>query len=314
MGKHKRRSLRLRKRLRPQAKASTKHSEPKGSISDERGSSPSGQKNSGSQPEQSGFSWVTVEHRDPQGNPMLPQYVIEGTYNRKYQDVPVGSEINLHVLAGYKPKPLMMIERKIYPIQRLTVKGWRRSGQIAVEVEGWRRHEADWFSAMRGVKLRILDPGLPGPHSEESVYVVKQTSFEPKLVKLQDDNGGETEIHLHEGRLDIEETWMSAWRRQAAEVLKMGFKNLLLPLLSALLSGLLVWWIVRSPNPESPVSDISDCPPTQLLEGATGDSENKPSDKAMNTLSAETSPGPGEVEKRDSTSSLLKENPPRPQE
>ena len=309
MGKHKRRPHRSRRRPRPQAKASIKHSEPKGSISNERGSSLSGQKDSGGQPAQSRFGWVVLEHRDPQGNPTLPPHLIEGTYGRKYQDVPVGSEINLHVLAGYKPKPLMMIERKIYPIQSLSFQGWRRSGQIAVEVEGWRRHEADWFSAMRGVKLRILDPGLPGPHNEESVYVVKQTSFEQKVVKLLRGDGGETEIHLHEGRLDIAETWMSAWRRQAAEILKMGFKYLLLPFLSALLSGLLVWCIVRSPNPESPVSDISDSPPIQLLEGATGDSENKPSDKAMNTLSAETSPGPGEVEKRDSTSNLLKESP-----
>ena len=63
---------------------------------------------------------------------------------------------------------LMMVERKIYEIQSLSVRGWRRSGLISVEVDGWRAQEADWFNAMQGVNLTISDPGRPGPHNEKT--------------------------------------------------------------------------------------------------------------------------------------------------
>ena len=103
-----------------------------------------------------------VEHRDADGNPTLPEELIAGTFLRRYEEVPEGTEIKVLVLAGYKPKALMMVERKIYRIHRLSVKGWRRKEQIAIEMDGWRQHEADWFNAMRGVQLEVSDPGLPG--------------------------------------------------------------------------------------------------------------------------------------------------------
>ena len=109
-----------------------------------------------------------VEHRDADGNPTLPEELIAGTFLRRYEEVPEGTEIKVLVLAGYKPKALMMVERKIYRIHRLSVKGWRRKEQIAIEMDGWRQHEADWFNAMRGVQLEVSDPGLPGPHNEKA--------------------------------------------------------------------------------------------------------------------------------------------------
>ena len=190
--------------------------------------------------------WVTVEHRDPDGNPTLPKELIAGTARRRYEEMPEGTEIKILVLAGYKPKALMMIERKIYEIHRLSVQGWRRRGHIAVEMDGWRQHEADWFHAMGGAPLEVLDPGWAASHNEKACYVVSKSSFGRKIVTLARQQGGRTEVRIYEGTLDIIETWRSAWRRQAAEVLNMGFKYLLLPILSALLAGLAVWWIANS--------------------------------------------------------------------
>ena len=174
---------------------------------------------------------------------MFPKGLIAGTYLRRYEEVPQDSEITVHVLAGYKPKPLMLVERKIYEIHRLSVQGWRRSGQIAVEVEGWRHHEADWFNAMQGVRLQITDPALPGTQNEDSDYVVSESSFNRKIVAVVDDKGIQTKIQLHEGTLKIAETWKSAWRRQGAEVINFGFKLFLVPLLVALGAGLALLWI-----------------------------------------------------------------------
>ena len=201
------------------------------------------QKNTGSESQEPQYEWVAVEHRDADGNPTFPKDLIAGTYLRRYEEVPQGSEIKVHVLAGYKPKPLMLVERKIYEIHRLSFRGWRRTGQIIVEVEGWRHHEADWFNAMRGVRLQVSDPALPGTHNEDSDYIVSESSFNRKIVTVLNDKGSQTKIHLHEGTLKIAETWKSAWRRQGAEVINLGFKWLLLPLLVAIVAGLALLWI-----------------------------------------------------------------------
>lgn len=119
-------------------------------------------------------------------------------------------------------------------------------GGIAVEIDGWRQHEADWFSAMRGVPLEVSDPGWAGPQNDKACYIVSESSFGRKIVTLPREQGGRTEARIYEGTLEITETWRSAWQRQAADVLNMGFKYLLLPILSALLAGLAVWWIANS--------------------------------------------------------------------
>ena len=45
--------------------------------------------------------WIPFEHRDADGNPTLPKHLIAGTYHRRYEEVPEGSEIKILVLAGY---------------------------------------------------------------------------------------------------------------------------------------------------------------------------------------------------------------------
>ena len=201
------------------------------------------QTNTGGESREPQYAWVAVEHRDADGNPTFPKNLIAGTYLRRYEEVPQGSEIKLHVLAGYKPKPLMLVERKIYEIHRLSFRGWRRSGQITVEVEGWRHHEADWFNAMRGVTLQVSDPALPGTHNEDSDYIVSESSFIRKIVTKLDNKGSQTETRLYEGTLKITETWKSAWRRQGEEIINFWFKWLLLPLLVAIVAGLVLLWI-----------------------------------------------------------------------
>ena len=222
------------------------------------------------------YRWIAVEHRDPDGNPTFPRNVLESTYPRRYAEVPPGTELKVHVLAGYKPKPVMMVERKTYEIQSLSVQGWRRSGRISVEVDGRRAHEADWFNAMRGVKLTISDPGRPGPHNEKTEYTVSNSSFDQKMVTLVDHAGTSTEHRLHEGTLNITETWKSAWRRQGAEVLNLGFKLLLAPLLVGLGVGGTLLWVDRPSSPDADARQttaVQSAPPVQTEEGTLDDPE-----------------------------------------
>ena len=223
------------------------------------------------------YEWVKVEHRDAAGNPTFPKELIASTYARRYGEVPEGTELKIHVLAGYKPKPLMLVERKIYQIQRLSVRGWRRLGQIAVELEDWRHYEADWFNAMQGVRVNISDPALPGPHNEESYYIISASSFDRKIMKLVDDNGTNTEVRLFEGTLDIKETWKSAWRRQASEVISWGFKSLIIPLSIALGAGLMLLWLGRSPGSEDQASPTPANPTEQEVQEPDGDAASEQS-------------------------------------
>ncbi len=223
-------------------------------------------------------AWVMMEHRDADGNPTLAKKLIRSTYARRYRQVSPGTEIEAHVLAGYKP-PVMMIERKIYEIHRLSVGGWRRSGQIAVEVEGWRGYEGEWFEALRGAKLHISDPGLGGPHNDEADYIVSKSSFDRKIVTQLDEQGGESEVKLHHGTLDFKETWKSTWLRQRAEVLNLGFKLLLAPLFAAVGAGLTLLWMDRPANPDGEDLDNSEAVvqyEDQAIDGAAGDVPSGP--------------------------------------
>ena len=258
-----------------------------------------------SEVQQPQYRWMAVEHRDADGNPTLPRDLIVSTYGRRYEAVPEGTEIKAHVLAGYKPRALMLVERKIYEIHRQSVQGWRRRGQIVVEMDGWREHEADWFNAMQGAELVVSDPALPRLHSEEARYTISASSFDRKIVKSVDESGSQTEVQMCEGTLDIVETWRSAWQRQRREVLSGGFKYFLLPTLSALIGGLIVWSIVRSPSsdghdPANPESSAED-----RVQESMSDSIGEPSDLATKHPSTKILPKPTETEKRDSTVSTL---------
>ena len=241
------------------------------------------------------YRWISVEHRDPDGNPTLSRPILESTYPRRYAEVPPGTELEVHVLAGYKPKPVMMIERKIYEIQSRSVQGWRRSGLIGVEVDGCRAHEADWFSAMRGVKLTISDPGRPGPHNEKTEYIVSDSSFDEKIVTLVDHAGTSTEHRLHEGTLNIMETWKSAWRRQGAEVLNLGFKLLLAPLLVGLGVGGTLLWVDRpsSPNADARQTTVAQsAPPVQTEERTLDDPAARDAESTRGAPEAAVTPAP----------------------
>ena len=184
----------------------------------------------------------------------MPTGSFASTHHRKLAEVPNGTKIKGHVLAGYKPEPVLMVERKLYQIHAMSLQGWRRTGQLAVEVDGWRAHEAEWFGAMEGMELTVSDPGYPHTHNEDSQFLVHETSFERKHVVLVDDDAdSETQLQLHEGVLNFKETWKSAWRRHWAEIVGSWLQLVLLPLMVAIGAGITLLWVSQSsPNPKEP--------------------------------------------------------------
>ena len=252
-------------------------------------------------------AWVKIEYRDADGNLTFPKKTIASTYSRRYEEVPENAEINVHVLTGYKPRALMLVERKIYPIHTHSVRGWRRRGQVRVEMEGWRQHEAEWFEAMRGVTLAISDPGMPGPHNEESNYIVSESSFGRKIVEVINHEGSAKETKLYEGTLDIKETWKSVWHRQRVDVLNLGFKLLFVPLFVALGSGITLLWIDRSPSTDSQSMELRESPAVndqQLVDESENEqlernvSEGGSDEDPVETVSQPNDAGEGGVQSR----------------
>ncbi len=193
-------------------------------------------------PEKAQYNWVKIEHRDSDGNPTIPQKMIQTTYARRLDEVPDGTKLKALVLAGYKPQ-LMLVERKIYEIHCMAVRGWRRKGQISFELDSWRSHEAIWFDAFDGVTVQIDNPGLSGPQYEKTEYTITKSSFDRKILTVIGDAGTETKIQMYEGILDLAEKWRSVWQRQIPGILNSTFKWLILPFAVALGAGLMLLWL-----------------------------------------------------------------------
>ena len=187
------------------------------------------------------FEWVTIEHRDSDGNLTFPESLIQSTYARRYSEVEEGTQIRGLVLEGYKPHALMLVEQKIYEVRQLNVDGWRRRGQIHVEVDGWRTHEENWFSAMQGVSVEITDPSRPR-HTRGDTYRVTKTNFEKKKVSTHHRDGAVKELSLYGGTLDISETWKSAWRRHGVRVIDSALRYVVLPFSVAFGAGVAILW------------------------------------------------------------------------
>lgn len=193
--------------------------------------------------------WVKTEWRDLDGNPTFPDHLIASTAKRRF-DEREDRELSVYVLAG--PRSVMMIERKLYRVHELQVHGWRRRGQLVAEMEGWREHEAEWFSAMRGLKMTVRSSDTFG-RVDEADYTITTAAFERLLVTTVDHKRQrEKKTHLYEGTLDIRERWRSTLQRQKASITEKGINAVILPLFLAIVSALLTLWItgqLGSPNP-----------------------------------------------------------------
>lgn len=186
-----------------------------------------------------------MEHRDTDGNLTFPKPLIQSTFPRRYSEVEGREKLEAILLTGYKPHALMLIERKIYEILRLSVDGWRRRGQIHIEVDGWRGHESEWFAAMNGVGIEIRNSNLPEQTRSENYRVVK-TRFEKKSVSTHHKDGTVRKVSMYGATLDIVETWGSTWNRHAAEIINGVLKYVVFPFSVAFGAGVAILWFQGS--------------------------------------------------------------------
>ena len=218
------------------------------------------------------FEWVKIEHRDSEGNLTFSESLIHSTHARRYSEVEDRTQLRALVLRGYKPHALMLIERKIYKIHRLNVDGWRRRGQINIELDRWRTHEEDWFSAMQGVSVQITNLNRP-PKTKGESYRVATTNFEKKNVSIHHRDGTVKELSMYEGTLDITETWKSAWRRHGAEVIDRTLRYVVLPFSVTLGASVAFIWLqgLIVADHETQDSPIREAPSVQTNPTAPND-------------------------------------------
>lgn len=171
--------------------------------------------------------WVNVEERDPEGRFVMPRFATMSTVGTEY-DPTKHTDLKLRILKGYRPQGAIVGQYKIYEISLLTMKGWRAKVRATIEL-GSRAHEEAWFDAYKGQAAILEDPGLPNTESDEYELTVTDSSFEKKVVRVRkaSDATAGPEMRVYEGRLQLVETWGSAYRRHKAELGKRAMIGLI---------------------------------------------------------------------------------------
>ena len=198
------------------------------------------------------IAWVTVEHRDSDGNPTFLADVVQSTHRRRFSEVDGSTPLRALLLTGYKPH-----ERKIYEVRNVAVFGWQRRGHLELELDGWRDHEQEWFAAMQGLDLEITDHGQPKPPRRGDKYTITHTCFDRKQLTLHHEDGRLEQRPVFHAELQIRETLRSAWRRQSGELLNFAFKSLVAPFSPAVGAGLTILWFQGFDHRQAPSPDTA---------------------------------------------------------
>lgn len=171
--------------------------------------------------------WVNVEERDADGRFVMPRFATMSTAGREF-DPEKHTDLKLRILKGYAPQGAIVGQYKVYDISLLSMKGWRSKVRVTVELGG-RAHEEAWFAAYKGQAAILVDPGLPNTESDEYEMTVTDSGFEKKIVRVRNasDSTAGPEMRVYEGRLQLVETWASAYRRHKAELGKRAMIGLI---------------------------------------------------------------------------------------
>ena len=221
---------------------------------------------SGSRTQHSNAEWVLMEHLDPDGNVVFPRNLIENSANRRYADV--GSDTKLYgkLLTAHRPKPIFIVEQKIYEVHQRWFDDRRKRGQLDIDIEKWRAHEREWFAAMSGIKLKVIDVP-PGVQSNGAEYKVVSTRFVPKEVSIQQPDGTHQVKSMFHATIRIKETWSSTWRRKRASLTGSVLLSMIIPFSVTVGAGaVLLWYQDRSLDDDTTLRPVESTGETSVNE------------------------------------------------
>ena len=167
-------------------------------------------------------AWARLEVIDSEGRPMFDPRVMDVSSTVRYADRDQLLGMNISIIREMHPQPIMTVNTKVYAVT-LKEAGWRRSVNVFVDV-GVREYEREWFDAMKGRIVTIVDGiGYPDNTSMSETLRVKLAEF-GTVQKIVFGNDGKSTSNLtFEGRLTLRETWSSFLGRQLHLVLENSF-------------------------------------------------------------------------------------------
>ena len=104
-------------------------------------------------------AWVMLEARNQDGSLAIPPAILRGNENLRFHTRDPSQPEEVRIEIGYKPNPVLFVNLKAYPVQRIVQSdtGGRRKARVWVELPVSRAFEREWFMYMRGLPLSIRD-------------------------------------------------------------------------------------------------------------------------------------------------------------
>ncbi len=187
--------------------------------------------------------WIAVEHKNTEGEPIIPEHLIRSTWMVKYKDREKNTAPGIIILQGYNPKPIVLVSNKIYQADKFGIAGWRRKADVRIEIEPQRPHEEEWFKEMDGMPVQVRNPGTPGTISDEYSMEVIETGFTRKINEVFDETGQNKKILSFEGKLILRETLRSVWRRERIEFFRKSTTFVVTAIVSAAITAIVTLWV-----------------------------------------------------------------------
>ena len=162
-------------------------------------------------------AWVPFVPRNKFGEYSLSASDVQGTWMRTYENRDKNAVMEIHIHTGHVPVPIMMVNTKLYWVDKLEMSGWKKTILAEFEIEKFREHEREWFRAFEDIGGEVRD-GTPLLWNAVYEVEVAKSSFEPKCRQEVQQCTGD-KILSYSGKLLMHESWSAFLARIRWEVL-----------------------------------------------------------------------------------------------
>ena len=104
-------------------------------------------------------AWVLLEARNRDGSLAVPPTVLRSNEKLRFHTRDPSQPEEVRIEVGYEPNPVLFVNLKAYPVQRIVQSeaGGRRKARAWVELPVSRAFEREWFLYMKGLPVSIRD-------------------------------------------------------------------------------------------------------------------------------------------------------------
>ena len=195
-------------------------------------------------------AWALLEARNRDGSLALPPSILRSNENLRFHTRDPDQPEQVRVEIGYEPNPILFVNLKAYPVQRIVQSGTngRRKAKVWVEFPMSRGYEKEWFEYMNGLPL-IIRRVTPDAVFEPPVELhVTDVLFTRKWALIGvDANPNPKPVESLQAVVTAEESNFQWITRHWHRLIEYFGVKLLLPVVSAIIVGIAVRWFYIQP-------------------------------------------------------------------